>query len=136
MMTGTGEARIFSMIFRMDESRPPGVRRSIRTALALVVFASVRPRSMYSAVMGWMASSTVILRTSAKEGSDARRKKKTRKPKSRALRIRLVPGYRELFVDGALERLSVLVPGIQLQRLFDLFTRGTELIVLQILPGE
>ena len=62
-MTGTGEARIFSMIARVESSSPPGVCSSISTASALVWRACSMARSMYSALMGWMVSSTRILTT-------------------------------------------------------------------------
>src|SRR5580693_5896656 len=67
MMTGTGEATIFSMISRVDSTRPPGVLISMRTAWSLFLSAAARARATYSAVTGWMASSSWIFRTSAEE---------------------------------------------------------------------
>src|ERR1035438_243792 len=67
MMTGTGEASIFSMISRVESTRPPGVLISMRTALSWWAAASSRARAMYSTVTGWMASSREMRRTSAEE---------------------------------------------------------------------
>src|SRR5882724_2145038 len=72
MITGTGEAMIFSMMSRVESTNPPGVLISISTAWLWLAAADWRARSMYSAVMGWMASLTTILRTSAEVKEDRR----------------------------------------------------------------
>src|SRR5579864_5460702 len=67
-MTGTGEPEILSMISRVELTRPPGVFISINMAWSLRRWASSIAREMYSALMGWMVSLTVILRISADTG--------------------------------------------------------------------
>src|ERR1700758_3296164 len=73
-MTGTGESTIFSMISRVDSTRPPGVLISISRTWAFFALASARARPMYSSVMGWMVSLRTILRTSALERWAAKRR--------------------------------------------------------------
>src|SRR6266478_56130 len=70
MITGTGDAMIFSMMSRVESTSPPGVLISISTAWSWLAAADWRARSMYSAVMGWIASLTTILRTSAEAEED------------------------------------------------------------------
>src|SRR5882762_4493579 len=67
-MTGTGEAVIFSMMSRVELTRPPGVLVSISTAWAFLACASAMARPMYSSVVGWIVSFRTIFSTSADEG--------------------------------------------------------------------
>src|SRR5271165_2006529 len=61
-MTGTGDDVIFSMMSRVELTRPPGVFISMSRAWALRRWASSMARAMYSALMGWMVSSTLMVR--------------------------------------------------------------------------
>src|SRR5882724_6229917 len=87
MITGTGEAMIFSMMSRVESTNPPGVLISISTAWLWLAAADWRARSMYSAVMGWMASLTTILRTSAEAEEDSREDRAKRMSSNRSVRM-------------------------------------------------
>ena len=67
-MTGTVEPVIFSMISRVELMRPPGVLISINTAWSWLRCASSIAREMYSALMGWIVSSTTTFKISAEAG--------------------------------------------------------------------
>src|SRR5437867_12704964 len=67
MMIGTCEARIFSMMWRVDSNNPPGVFSSISNASSLLRSASAMARPTYSSVIGWMVSLTTIFSTSAED---------------------------------------------------------------------
>src|SRR2546425_2109795 len=87
MITGTGDAMIFSMMSRVESTNPPGVLISISTAWSWLAAADCRARSMYSAVMGWMASLTTILRTSAEAEDDSREDRAKMMSSNRSVRM-------------------------------------------------
>src|SRR6266849_198471 len=87
MITGTGDAMIFSMMSRVESTNPPGVLISISTAWSWLAAADWRARSMYSAVMGWMASLTTILRTSAEAEEDSREDRAKMMSSNRSVRM-------------------------------------------------
>src|ERR1700676_3470378 len=70
MIMGMGEDRIFSMMSRVDSSKPPGVLISISKAWALLRSASAMARPMYSSVIGWIESFTTIFNPSAEEEAE------------------------------------------------------------------
>src|ERR1017187_497987 len=71
-MTGTEDAEIFSIISRVELTRPPGVLISISTAWSLRRRASSMARAMYSALMGWIVSLTTTFIISADTGNEKR----------------------------------------------------------------
>src|ERR1022692_2322732 len=95
MMTGTGEATIFSMMSRVESTRPPGVLISIRTAWSWFAAATASARPIYSAVTGWMASFTAMRKTSAEQ--DAARTAEARRANQKPdVGLRLRTENREL----------------------------------------
>src|SRR5712692_9978656 len=96
MITGTGDAMIFSMMSRVESTNPPGVLISISTAWSWLAAADWRARSMYSAVMEWIASLTTILRTSAEAEEHNRRE----------TRAKMMSRNRDDLMDAAAAALS------------------------------
>src|SRR5271166_2909524 len=109
MMTGTGEATIFSMISRVESTKPPGVLISITTASSLLAAAESSARPMYSAVTGWIASSTVMRKTSAEQ------KAVSKKSTAKAWRIHGCRGCRQLPSCARLGRARAPVPIVLLK---------------------
>ena len=107
-MIGMGEAKNFSMMPRVESTRPPGVLISISSACALVAFASSRARPRNSSVTGLMVSFSTTLRTSAEPcGTATRKNVATMHARRRKEEISSVGQWlrflRELGCDGALQ---------------------------------